>query len=135
MMNCSTHEITALDLSRYKWEIVTGEVLYSVENDPMLASAKAIELERWKEYAVYNEVEDEGQDFITVTWVVTEKQRTDDNKQVKARLVARGFEETNSDIRKDSPTCSKPSIRLVCSIANSNSWKIQSMDITAAFLQ
>ena len=54
---------------------------------------------------------------------------------VKARL-ARGFEETDlKDIRKDSPTCGKDSLRLSLTILASKHWKISSLDIKAAFLQ
>ena len=46
---------------------------------------------------------------VSTRWVVTEKYE-DGEKVVKARLVARGFEETDlKDIRKDSPTCGKDS--------------------------
>ena len=49
---------------------------------------------------------------------------------VKARLVARGFEETNlKDIRKDSPTCGKDSLRLCLTILASKHWKISYPDI------
>ena len=55
---------------------------------------------------------------------------------VKARLVARGFEETNlKDIRKDSPTCGKDSLRLCLTILAPKHWKISSLDIKAVFLQ
>ena len=53
---------------------------------------------------------------------------------VKARLVARGFEET-SDIRRDSPTCSKNSFRCFLPICAMKGWKIESTDIKSAFLQ
>ena len=55
---------------------------------------------------------------------------------VNARLVARGFEETDlKNIRKDSPTCGKDSLRLCLTILASKHWKISSLDIKAAFLQ
>ena len=54
----------------------------------------------------------------------------------KARLVARGFEESNLiDIRKDSPTCCKENFRLLQAIAVTNKWKVHSLDIKSAFLQ
>ena len=80
------------------------------------------------------EVEDVGQPAITTRWVLTEKM-LDEKNVVKARLVARGFEEDTSDIRTDSPTVSKESIRLVSAIAVAESWTIHSLDVTAAFLQ
>ena len=54
----------------------------------------------------------------------------------KARLVARGFEESNlNEIRKDSPTCCKQNFRLLLAIVVTNKWKVHSLDIKAAFLQ
>ena len=53
---------------------------------------------------------------------------------MKARLVARGFEEFLMD-RTDSPTCSKQSLRMMFTVASSQSWDIHSFDVTAAFLQ
>ena len=67
-------------------------------------------------------------------WVITQK-TIDDNQVVKARLVARGFEEDTSDIRTDSPTVSKENIRLMSTIAVANSWNVHSIDVRLAFLQ
>ena len=49
--------------------------------------------------------------------------------------MARGFEETATDIWTDSPTVCKESIHLVAIIATANNWKIHSLDLKAAFLQ
>ena len=54
---------------------------------------------------------------------------------MKARLVARGFEEDTCSIQKDSPTCTKESIRIALSIMSSLGWSCHSIDISAAFLQ
>ena len=54
----------------------------------------------------------------------------------KARLVARGFEESNLiNICKDSPTCCKEHFRLLLAIVVTNKWKVHSLDIKSAFLQ
>ena len=54
----------------------------------------------------------------------------------KARLVVRGFEESNLiDIRKDSTTCCKENFRLLLAIVVTNKWKVHSLDIKSAFLQ
>ena len=50
-------------------------------------------------------------------------------------MVARGFEERLADKKIDSPTCSRQGLRLVLTIASSMDWEINSMDISAAFLQ
>ena len=88
------------------------------------------ELEKWREYDVFEEVENVGQKVISTRWVLTSK----DGKS-KARLVARGFEDNDIDKRTDSPTCSKMNLRLVIAIAASKSWKIHSLDIQSAYLQ
>ena len=45
------------------------------------------------------------------------------------------FEENSSDLRKDSPTCSREGQRLVYLAAATMSWRIRSLDFTSAFLQ
>ena len=98
-----------------------------------VAKAKLKELQSWKENNVYNEVEDIGQERISVRWVLTEKVK-DGNVVTKARLCARGFEEVQ-EFRKDSPTCSKECVRLVMALTASMKWSINSIDIKTAFLQ
>ena len=56
-------------------------------------------------------------------------------KKIKVRLVAKGFQEDNSDILNDSPTCSKESMRLVLNVIASSKWLCWSIDIKSAFLQ
>ena len=111
-------------------EVEPEEVLisYAPSHDVMDAMFK--ELEKWRDYDVYDEVEDIGQKLISVRWVYTEK----DGKS-KARLVARGFEDNEVNARKDSPTCSKMNLRLIIAIAASKGWKINSVDIQSAYLQ
>jgi hypothetical protein len=53
---------------------------------------------------------------------------------VKARIVARGFEEGKmSDV--DAPTVDKTSLRTILTIANLKNWKCSSLDVISAFLQ
>ena len=54
---------------------------------------------------------------------------------MKARLVARGFEEDSSNFTKDSPTYSRKCPGLVFATAVTMSWDIVAIDIKAAFLQ
>ena len=58
---------------------------------------------------MYVEVSDEDQDTISVKWVCSIK-KTDSELVPKTRLVARGFEEPENDVRKESPTCTKDSL-------------------------
>ena len=117
-----------------QWTTVDEEVMYSAENSQEVLQAQKDELDKWKEYQVYEEVEDAGQDAITTKWVVTEKKQ-DGVSGVKAQLVARGFEEDTTKVRTDSPTISKENLRLICTIAVNNGWKLHSIDVKAAFLQ
>ena len=90
-------------------------VLYSKEE---VLEAKKEEIENWQSNEVYEEVANEGQRLMSTRWVVTEKVR--EGKVItKARLVARGFEENTTDLRKDSPTCSRESVRILLSVAAS----------------
>ena len=90
-------------------------------------------MNKWKQHNVYEEVENQGQS-ISTRWVCTEKE-TENGKLIKARLVARGFEEDSSCIQKDSPTCNKESLQVALAILTSKHWHLNSLDIQAAFLQ
>ena len=95
--------------------------------------AKEKELKSFHEFDVYELVKDVGQPRISTTWVVTEKNNGADTV-VKARLVARGFQET-TNIQADSPTCHKDSFRMFLLIAAYHDWNLESTDIKNAFLQ
>ena len=79
--------------------------------------------------SVYGEVKDIGQSLISTRWVMAKK-----GIKYKGRLVARGFEEL-SNYRCDSPTVTNTSLRIVFTLAVSFRWKLESLDITSAFLQ
>ena len=74
------------------------------ENNDSLAemTAKQEELSEWKKRDVYTEVEDKGQNAITLRWVLKDKTLSDGKIIKKARLCARGFQE-EQDFRTDSP--------------------------------
>ena len=95
--------------------------------------AKEAELENWTKNGVYEEIEDLGQEKVSVKWVIKEKIKGEERKY-KARLVARGYEEWG-ETRSDSPTCSKESIRIILTIAAAKHWQCNALDIKAAFLQ
>ena len=111
-----------------QWTPVHEEVMYSSENSQEVLQAQKDELDKWKEYEVYEEVED----AITTKWVVTEKKQ-DGVSRVKAWLVEQGFEEDTTKIRTDSPTISKENLHLTHTTAVNNGWKLHSIDIKAAF--
>ncbi len=98
-------------------------------NSPACDAAKLLELEKLKMFDTYDIVDDEGQERITTTWVLTEK-----GDEVRARLTARGFQE-EGDFPTDSPTVQKHSVRLLLAMACKYGWDISTTDITSAFLQ
>ena len=51
------------------------------------------------------------------------------------RLVARGFEEPGNIVRKESPTCSKDSLRVIMAIIAQKKWSLNTINIETAFLQ
>ena len=55
--------------------------------------AKQKEIENWRRNNVFEEVPDHGQKVVSVRWVFTDKY-IDGKHVTKARLVARGFEES-----------------------------------------
>ena len=111
------------------------ENVMNVSSNEDLDIAKKKELQSWSENQVFTQVPDQGQPRISTRWVFTDKLSNGDNI-LKARLVARGFQDKDAcNIRNDSPTCSKESLRIVLGIMASNSWTCKSMDIRTAFLQ
>ena len=63
-----------------------------MKNNSDILEAKQKELEQWKKEGVYTECTNQGQDCISLQWVLKEK-FVGDKKIIKARLCARGFEE------------------------------------------
>ena len=99
------------------------------QNDNDFINAKYDEIEKLKYFNVYEEVPDSGQTCISTTWVFNCKE-----DKVRARLVARGYEE-NTDTRTDSPTIMKSSFQTFLTIASSKQWTIKTTDIKSGFLQ
>ena len=121
------------------WEKVVcpESVLLVTDQDQMsqdIVDAKEKELKNMTEDDVFERVPFYGQTTVSCKWMFTEKS-VNEKKVVKARLVARGFEEDSSNLRTDSTTCCKQSICLVFLTAASNKWEIKFLDIKAAFLQ
>ena len=114
-------------------ENVNEIYISSNETNIRISKAKEIELENWKQFGVYEEVMDEGQAALSVRWVCTEK-LVDGTNKLKARLVARGFEEMEK-AQSDSPTGNKDTLKLFLAINSSKGWTSRSMDVKAAFLQ
>lgn len=98
-------------------------------SSPASLEAKHEELDKLMSFDTYEEVPDIGQPRISTRFVMTKK-----NDKVRARLVARGFEE-ESVCQSDSPTVSRAAMRVCISIAVNAGWEIETTDIKSAFLQ
>ena len=93
---------------------VSEEILLCVRESFEVTEAKLDELENWMK-KVLTEI-DGGQEIISVTWVLSEMIQEGVSK-VRARLVARGFENTKKNfVRKDSPTCGRENFRPVLAL-------------------
>ena len=117
-----------------EWNECTSNVMLASVKDYGYEEAKRVELDNWEKMGVYEVVEDRGQSFVTVRWVLSQK-LIDNERKNKARLVARGYEDDTYGIAKDSPTVNKENLRLAFMIIASKKWVINSLDIRAAFLQ
>ena len=98
--------------------------------------AKNKELDLLIRFQVYDEVKTEDAkdgEVVSSVWVVTEKE-VKEQRITKARLCARGYEET-SDFRRDSPTASKVGLRILFSMAANEGWTVEGLDAKSAFLQ
>ena len=121
------------DFSTWKVTEEDENMLILFSSD-VITEAKEKEVANWVQNEVYEEVEFCDQELLSVRWVVSEKVKNG-QPLLKARLVVRGFEEYTEGMRKDSPTCSKESVRLCLAIAVSRNWECHSLDVKAAYLQ
>ena len=103
-------------------------------NNTSVRKAKLKEIDNWLIHDVFEEVENEGQHTISVRWVITERLLKGD-LDIKARLVARGFEEDTSHLNKEAPTCGTDIVRLTVTMASSMGWNCHTVDVKAAYLQ
>ena len=93
---------------------------------------KQAELDKWKQYNVYNEIEDVGLKCVTGRWVCTRK--IDNNiTHLKARYIIKGFQEKSS-LQSNFPTRSKKCLQIILAIVSRKQWFLSSIDINSAFL-
>ena len=93
------------------------------------------ELQSWASNKVYSILPKTTKKCISLRWVLTTKETTDDIIPI-ASFVVRGFEEDCLDkFEKESHTCSKESLRTLFLVCAQNEWQLQSVDIKTAFLQ
>ena len=116
-------------------EVLATMVHSSQYNDPEVKQAMEAELEKWNQFQAYEIVDDDGQERIDGRWVINKKEEHDGLKvNIKARYCLRGFKESNKP-RSDSPTVDRVSTKLLYAIAGNEGWKMESVDVTSAFLQ
>ena len=132
---------SVVDWERVVWwrEVGKTEQVFTLtaieECEKDVVEAKEREVQNLIENDVFEVVDDKGQTTVSCRWVYQEKQKADGSKLLKARLVARGFEEKLVDKKVDSPTCSRQSLRLALISATAMDWELHVLDISSAFLQ
>ena len=117
-------------LEKEAHEVFATEVPTKFHAEPEVIAAKEAELDRWKEYKAYEEIEFDNQHILTTRWVITEK----DGGKIKGRLCVCGFQEKIYP-QSDSPTALKDSFKTFLAIAANESFEIKTLYVTAAFLQ
>lgn len=101
----------------------------SKQNTDECSKAKEIELKKLADFKVFDEVSYDGQECISTRWILWPK-----GDSIRARLVARGFEEGITE-NVDSPTVGKTAVRVFLSLSASQQWTVKTTDIKSAFLQ
>ena len=85
------------------------------------------ELNKWKAKKNYESVQYDSQKWISLRRVHASEIQNG-TKDLKTRLVAKGFQEENN-AKSDSPTCSKQSLGLIFNVTSSMKRTVQSIDI------
>ena len=131
------NEERSIDPGSLEWEMIPEteinmaaalDIMGSKDEDIIMA--KENELDKLAQYGTYEEVVNSGQKTLSTRWVITTKDRNS-----KAKLVVRGFEEKDLEIPRDSPTVGKGAMRLFLSVAALQKWTVKTTDIKSAFLQ
>ena len=119
-------------VENYAVELVKKEEYESIEVQEAMKS----ELEKYRAFGAYEEVEDVGQHRIPIRWVITKQVDNGKNQPIKARLCIRGDLEKNKfSIRSDSPTAAKETLKIALMIAANEGFVVKSVDIKSAYLQ
>lgn len=94
------------------------------------------ELTTLKENNMWTEISDipEECQIVSSKWIFKMKDLPNGDVQYKARLVARGFEQTDWDLHVYAPVASLPTFRILMAIANKKRLAVHQMDVTGAFL-
>ena len=115
------------DVSEWSYVEAENTNLALITMDDDFHETKLAEYYSWIENDVFDRVPDQGQPRVTTCWILTVK---DDGRR-KARLVARGFLENETELTKDSPTYFKETIRtMVVILAAQPQWQTESLSRT-----
>ena len=107
-----------------------------IKGRPDVDKAMSDEIKKFESFDAFRRVTDDGQYAIKTRWVVTENDDDSKGYKLKARLCMRGDTEQNTgNIRVDSPTAHKDSLKLALAISANEGFEIVSADIKSAFLQ
>ena len=111
-------------------------LLKSEYSRPEIQEAMQAEIKKFQNFEAFTEIKDDGQYCIPIRWVVTEQKEDGKNQPFKARLCVRGDKEMGKEqIRSDSPTAAKDSIKIALNIAANEGFNIKCGDIKSAYLQ
>ena len=101
-----------------------------------IQEAMQAEISKYKSFNAFEEVPDIGQTKVPIRWVVTEQKQDAKNAPFKARLCVRGdLEKGKENIRSDSPTASKETLKLALILAANEGFEVKSIDVKSAYLQ
>ena len=107
-----------------------------VKSRPEANKAMEDEIKKFASFDAFESVKDDGQFSIKTRWVFTDHSEESKGYKLKARLCMRGDREQNiGEIRADSPTAHKDSLKLALAIAANENFELFSGDIKSAFLQ
>ena len=94
------------------------------------------EIEKYKSFGAYEEVDNVGQKSIPIRWVISKQPDDGKNQPIKARLCMRGdLEKDKNTVRSDSPTAGKDTMKLALMIAANEGFKVRAVDIKSAYHQ
>lgn len=116
-------------------EPITLEDALNSEEKEEWEKAMNIELDTLKENNTWTEVNSipSGNKVISSKWCFKVKQ-IGGEKVYKARLVARGFEQSDTDLEVYSPVAKLPTFRVFIAVANKLQLPVHQMDVVGAFL-
>ena len=116
-------------------EVFMETIPYHLHGNQECVQAKMEELDKIvNQFKAVKVVRDVGQFKISTRFVLWYKKHSSGEVQVRARLVARGYEEQDW-VPSDSPTMDQINLKLIVLIAQAEKMNVVSADVKGAFLQ